>query len=325
MADRIRHGSGIPAGAGAQASGVDARPAELLRALAVLAEQPHAGHTAVAEAIGLGAPAAGADYARLFLLELRPYASVHLDAGGMLGGEVRDRVGGFWRAVGRTPPREADHLSSLLVLYASLLDEGAGPPSQGPDGAGRALAAGGAAALLHEHLEPWVFTLLDRVRDLGTLFQVRWAALTEDVLLGEAAWAGRPASLPAHLESAPPLPDPRQEGAQAFLSGLLAPVRCGIVLTRTDLARVASDLGLGAGLAERRRSLEALLGDHASEALTALADAALESARRHNARVPILGPTAAFWSARAQRTADLLGELAGGADTVLVERLGEAR
>ena len=177
--------------------------------------------------------------------------------------------------------------------------------------------------MLHEHLEPWVFSFLDRVQELGTEFQVRWAALAGEVLLAEAAWAGRPARLPVHLESAPPLPDPRREGGKAFLSGLLAPVRSGIVLTRTDLARLASALGMGTGITQRRRALEDLLSYDPTAVLTALGDAALESAERHEGRVATLGATGAFWADRARMAADLFGELAARAGPV--EHLEEAR
>src|SRR3712207_4790889 len=73
---------------------------ELLRALAVLAEPPTAETRRVAEALGLGAGARADEYTELFVFQLYPYASVYLGREGMLGGEARDRVGGFWRALG---------------------------------------------------------------------------------------------------------------------------------------------------------------------------------------------------------------------------------
>ena len=36
----------------------------------------------------------------------------------MLGGEARDRIAGFWRALGLVPPPEPDHLAVMLGLYA---------------------------------------------------------------------------------------------------------------------------------------------------------------------------------------------------------------
>ena len=100
----------------------EAPRAELLRGLAVFAEAPGPSHAALADALGIpGVPDAAA-YSDVFLFQLYPYAPVHLGPEGMMGGEARDRVAGFWRAVGRTPPPEPDHLAALLGLYAALLD-----------------------------------------------------------------------------------------------------------------------------------------------------------------------------------------------------------
>ena len=79
-----------------------------------------------------------------------PYASVYLGAEGMLGGEARDRVAGFWRALGLVPPAEPDHLAALLGLYAALAD------AEEPRRTSRPAAAPAQArrALLHEHLLP---------------------------------------------------------------------------------------------------------------------------------------------------------------------------
>ena len=50
---------------------------------------------------------------------------VYLGAEGMLGGAARDRVAGFWRALGLVPPAEPDHLAALLGLAAALADASA--------------------------------------------------------------------------------------------------------------------------------------------------------------------------------------------------------
>ena len=39
-----------------------------------------------------------------------------------MGGLARERIAGFWNAVGLTPPPEPDHLAALLGLYASLTE-----------------------------------------------------------------------------------------------------------------------------------------------------------------------------------------------------------
>jgi len=104
---------------------------ELFRALGALAEPPAPEHRTLAAALGLGEPPAAADHDDLFTFQLYPYASVYLGAEGMLGGEARDRIAGFWRALGQSPPAEPDHLSVLLALYAQLsdLEAAAGEPA----------------------------------------------------------------------------------------------------------------------------------------------------------------------------------------------------
>jgi len=48
------------------------------------------------------------------------FEGVAVGPDGALGGEGADRVAGFWRVIGVSPPAEPDHLSSLLSRYASL-------------------------------------------------------------------------------------------------------------------------------------------------------------------------------------------------------------
>lgn len=305
---------------------------ELLRALAVLCEPPTPEHAAVAEALGLGPAPDGAAYARIFTFQLYPYASVHLGPEGMMGGVARDRIAGFWTAVGVTPPpAEPDHLSALLGLYAGLLEEegaatgsagagnaagssfaspgtGAGPTPDHP--ARAALMAHARAALFHEHLAPWVFEFLDRVSDTDEGFYAAWAGTLRTFLRDEAANLPRPEGLPSHLREAPALADPREEGAAAFLEGVTAPVRTGMILTRSDLVRMARGLDLGVRLGERRYILEHLLGQDAAGTLAALAAEAGRAAERHEERLDLLGKTGSFWVERARRTEGLLGELA---------------
>ena len=100
---------------------------ELFRALAALAEPPdRAGVERLAAALGLGDLPAASEHTEVFVFQLAPYASVYLGAEGMLGGEARDRVAGFWRALGQAPPAEADHLTLMLALYARLSEFEAG-------------------------------------------------------------------------------------------------------------------------------------------------------------------------------------------------------
>jgi len=148
------------------------------------------------------------------------------------------------------------------------------------------------------------------VAESGSPFYERWAELLQRVLDDELRDVPPPDGLPLHLRLAPPLPDPREEGAGPFLSGLLAPARSGVVLTRSDLIRVARELGLGVRVGERRWVLRHLLEQEPARVLEALAGEAARSAQRHAARSPLVGPSAVFWAERARTTSALLDGLA---------------
>ena len=281
---------------------------ELIRGLAVLAEAPGEGAEGLARALGLQRCPTRSEYADVFLVQLYPYASVHLGPEGMIGGEARDRVAGLWRALGLTPPAEPDHLAALLGLYASLLER----ESEVTDPAERLLLERARATLLLEHLEPWVFALAERIHELAPAPYREWARLLADTLRAELAAvddaldSGR---LSVHLRDAPALPDPRVEGGAAFLEGLLAPVRSGAILTRADLARaaVAGEVALRAG--ERRYVLEHLLAQDAPGVLVRIAAEVRRQASRHDARAGH-ARSGAFFAARARAAAALLEELA---------------
>src|ERR1044072_6916616 len=117
---------------------------ELFRALAVLVEPPRRpGAARVAEALGLGALPEASAYTDLFVFQLYPYASVYVGAEGMLGGEARDRVAGFLKALGHDVPAEPDHPALLLGTYAELCEA---------ERAGGARVRGARRALLWEDL-----------------------------------------------------------------------------------------------------------------------------------------------------------------------------
>jgi Nitrate reductase delta subunit len=282
---------------------------ELVRALAVLAEPPGPEQARLAGVLGLDGGIGDAAYTDVFTLQLYPYASVYAGAEGMLGGAAADRVAGFWSALQRTPPAEPDHLAALLGLYASLAEREAGEA----DTARRLMWRVGRKALLWEHLASWLFPYLDKLREIGPPCYRSWAALLDETLVTEIGTVGPPDLLPLHLRLAPPLPDPRRDGAGAFVAGLLAPVRSGIVLTRADLARAAHGLGLGLRMGERRFILEALFAQDATLLLEWLAAEARHAVKRHRRHEHVTGPVASFWARRAEEAAVLLGELSPAA------------
>jgi Nitrate reductase delta subunit len=278
---------------------------ELFRALGALAEHPGPPQRRLGKIVRLPGAPDPADYAEVFDFQLTPYASVYVGADGMLGGEARDRVAGFWRALHLAPPAEPDHLAVLLALYAELADHAAAER----DAARRLLWNQSRSALLGEHLASWIFPYLDTLERVGSPFYRAWGVLLRAALTRAIAADGLPDALPLHLREAPSLPDPRRAGASAFLRGLLAPVRSGMILVRADLERAGRESGLGVRMGDRHRVLEALLAQDPERTLAWLAAEARSWADRHRLREARIGRIARFWTARAEAAAGLLSEL----------------
>ncbi len=279
---------------------------ELIRSLGALAEPPAEGHERLAALLELPEPPGPADHSELFLLQLHPYASVHLGDEGMLGGEARDRVAGFWRAIGESPPPEPDHLAVLLGLYATLMEAEAGEE----DEARRLLWRQARQALLWEHLLSWVPPFLAAVEREGGGFHRAWAGLLRSALLSEAERLVPPDELPLGLREATELPDPRSGEPGRFLDAVLAPVRSGMIITRNDLARAAAALGLGLRLGERRYVLQALASQDPGATFRWLRDEALRWADVHLRYGDELGLVRSFWTGRARAAGDLFDTLA---------------
>ena len=154
---------------------------ELLRALGALAEDCGPAQQRIAAGLGLGELDA-AEYTELFSFALYPYASVYLGAEGMLGGEARDRVAGFWRALGLVPPQEPDHLATMLALYAQLVERAAAEE----DELRRAAIERARAAFFWEHLASWLPVYLSKARTLARGAYLHWADLLARALENEA-------------------------------------------------------------------------------------------------------------------------------------------
>ena len=278
---------------------------ELFRALAALAGTPGPEQVRIGEVLGLPEAPNPAQYTEVFVFQLYPYASVYVGPEGMLGGEAQDRVAGFWRALNRVPPAEPDHLTSLLALYAALADHEAAEP----DTASRLLWGRSRKALLWEHLACWLFPYLDKLREIAPPWYRAWGDLLAEALAAELGTVGQGEAPPLHLREAPPLPDPRTGGPEAFLNGVLSPVRSGMILVRADLARAARELQLGLRMGERRFILRSLLAQAPEATLGWLAAEARAWQARHLAHVGTTGEVARFWSRRAGGAAALLEAL----------------
>jgi TorA maturation chaperone TorD len=284
---------------------------ELFRALAVFAEPPAPESAPVARALELGALPEASEYTEVFVFQLYPYASVYLGAEGMLGGEARDLIAGFWRALGPTPPAEPDHLSVMLALYAHLRELEA----EARDETRRESWRRARRAYLWEHLLSWLPAYLSKLEEIAPPFYRRWGELLSHALLAEAratAEAQTPISL--HLrQQAAGLCDPRAGATGEFLQTLLSPARSGMILVRSDLTRAARELELGLRVGERKYVLESLLAQDARGVLGWLAREAREWEGRHRKQQDALGATARAWEARAAAAAQLLEELKAAA------------
>lgn len=283
--------------------------AELFRTLGALCEPPDQGHRALTDAVDLPGRALDHDYTDVFLFQLYPYASVYLGAEGMLGGEAGDRVAGFWSALGLAAPPEPDHLAALLSLYASLIDAEQAEAQR----ARRVMRRESRKALLWEHLLSWLPVFIEKLAGMAPPFYASWAEMLARALTDEVRVLGSQDRLPLHLRSAPTevsLP----EGGEQFISWLLAPVRSGLVIVRSDLQRAAVDLGLGLRVGERRWVLESLLGQDPEATLSWLAGEARRWSGLHRRWLPITGDVARFWIDRAEV-----------AESLVVEALAETR
>jgi TorA maturation chaperone TorD len=277
---------------------------ELFRALAVLAEPPEGQTAAIATSLGIEGEIKAADYTELFVRSLYPYASVYLGAEGMLGGEARDRIAGFWRALGTQPPAEPDHLATLLGAYASLL-EAEGAAEEGSHDAWRHARR----AFLFEHVASWLPPYLRKLDEIAPTPYAQWGRLLLAALEESLRDLEPPETAPSHFRELGSLADPRVEGTTEFLASLLAPARSGAILTAHDLARAARELGLGLRYGERRYVLEALFAQDPHRVLDWLAIEAERWAEVHRSSLLPAGARE-HWIERAQRSAVLLHSLA---------------
>ena len=298
---------------------------ELWRALGALVGPPTPDREPLARALELGPLPSPAEFTELFVLQLPPYASIYLGPEGMLGGEARDRIAGFWRAVGRTPPAEPDHLAVLLGLVAALGEEGEGKAAAtGSDaeadrrqGRSRApLVRHAGQALLREHLIPWLPPYLLKVEQEGASFYRRWAELLLQALEeGVAGTEGDDGAAAADHAGAPEPGTEEPTGSGPFddlPDFLLTPARSGLILTRGDLLRSSRSRGLPLRIGERRFSLKAMLGAALDETLAWLGEEARAWEERHRRWAHLDGPWARRWEDRARMTRILLEEAAAG-------------
>ena len=308
---------------------------ELLRSLGAVPDSPAAARC-VGPALGLD-PVSAAEHTEAFVLNCPPYAAIYLGPHGAIGGEGADRVAGFWRAIGITPPAEPDHLAALLGLYARLGEAAAG--ARRP--AIAAALAQSQAVLFWEHLWPWLPGYLDAVADLAVPSLTTWTGLVRRAIAAEYRAKPPCPRQPLALRAAPPPAEPAAvpeaelaavpeaelaAGPEAELAAgpeaepvagprdlvelVTIPVRSGVILTRRRLAEGASRAGVGFRIGERRFALRAMLEQDPRATVAWLAGEADRWQQRHRDRAP-RDEVTGWWAARAARTAQVLRDYTG--------------
>jgi hypothetical protein len=163
-----------------------------------------------------------------------------------------------------------------------------------------------------EHLACWLPAYLSRVAELAPPGYRSWAHLLGDALAEEAALLGGPSVDPLHFREAGARTPAEPDSVDELVAALVAPVRSGLILTRSDLALLARALGTAARPSNRRAVLASLIGQDGDAALAWLADEAARQAALHEAWPESLAFVRAFWQERAAHTAAVLQALRGG-------------
>ena len=276
---------------------------ELLRAVGALTMVAPPAGDRVAVTLGLR-PFSASEHTDLFVLSLPPYAGIHLGPEGKLGGEGADRVAGLWRVLGLNPPSDADHLGSLLILYAELGEAADHTTSD----RSRERIDHVRAALLWEHLWSWVPGYLDAVAEEEVAAKP-WVHLSRRILRRETLLTPGASTLPLALRAAPRALDAEID-YEDLLDALTAPVRTCFVLTYRDLAVAARSLGLGLRRGERRFALKSLFEQDASATFNWLSTHAGRWAALHRDRPAVPADPSQWWEQRALHTCEVLNTLA---------------
>lgn len=268
---------------------------ELIRALGAAAHTPPPQSQPLFDALGVPA-VSGATYTQAFVLSAPPHAAIHLGPEGKLGGTGLDRVEGFWRAAGRTPPADADHLGVLLMCYAEVSGQENSP------GARRV-----AESLFYEHIWPWAPGYLRALTLLDLAGVTEWADLTMAVLDDERGRLTPTDRLPLALREAPEALSAECD-FDDLLDALVSPVRSGFVMTHHTLSAGAAAVGVGYRRGERRFALKAMLDQDKGTTLQWLAGQATDWGHWHATRDDAV---LLWWAGRADATKRALTAIGG--------------
>jgi hypothetical protein len=165
----------------------------------------------------------------------------------------------------------------------------------------------------------WQPAFLEKAIEIGPSPFRDWGRLLKSALVAEAASLSPPDVLPLHLREAPGLPNKETASLDELVSAILAPVRCGMVLTRSDLQRAGRELGLGVRAGGRRFVLGALLEQDATAIMDWLGAEAERWTGLYHSYADSLGSIATFWANRASQTASFAAQLSRTARTIAID------
>lgn len=234
-------------------------------------------------------PEAAGRHTHVLVLNAYPFASVYLDEGGALHGSraafTRDVVRALGLQVEAREGMAADHVSVSLDALVALLEREA--DAADPLEARRARHA--QRTVLAEHLFPWAPSFLGTVQrvDEGGLYGaaarlarstlIRHARRLDEASTGQALSSARtgaarevPQAAKASLQDDP-------------VAWLASPARCGMFLSRYDLAVLATTAGIPTRIGGRRFVLESMVrtaGEDAAATALTRALSAFATARR---------------------------------------------
>ena len=256
-------------------------------------------HPELMQALGLG------DFTRdvhteVFVLDLKPFASIYLSKIATLGGEVQDVIAGYYRAVGMSVPKDPDSMYQMLSHYEGLLhclvqDEQADLYER---------TAHLRRAFLHEQILPWIPFYLTALGD-----SYEFLALFSESLMEFFRFEVE--DLNVEVGTLMPLVLAEREFLKATggpdemlldVKALVSPFPSGLILTQKDLFRCARESDAVTRVGTKSFMLETLLGQKPKEVLEWLLNEVKRQRRNWNSLEEEFAKVAESWVCATEHT-----------------------
>ncbi len=243
-------------------------------------------------------------HTEVFVIDLKPFASIYLSKVATLGGEAQDLVAGYYRAVGMSVPKDPDSLSQMLGHYEGLLHS----VVQDEEAVMLERITHLRRAFLHEHILPWVPFYLTALKESYPSFAIFSKALIE-LLRSDVE------ELNLEIRTRTPLAlanrtyleiDAEPEEMFLDVKALVSPFSSGLILTQKDLLRCASQSGVAARIGTKSFMLETLLGQNPQGVLEWLLGETKRQGLKWKAIEDDFGKVAESWVASTEHTQSYL-------------------